>query len=156
MAKAKVRPQKVPLGKQVKELRTQMEMLRKQFQMFNLKLAEHHKIFDERSMTSWEYLWATVETLREEGHLEFLTEDRIEHFRKIVMQRWRAEAFEELKKNLLVGQGICERCHHVAGGPEFFKGAEEESTCPNCKSKGTAYLKDTTVNSADDAQEEAS
>lgn len=136
---------KVPLGKQVKELRQQMEILRKQFQQFNFKMIEHHKQFDERGMTYWEYLWSVVEALREDGKFEWLTEARIDELRKVVIKRWKDEALEHLKKDLETGAGVCERCHHRAGGPEFFKGEEEESLCPNCGGKGTVFLKNTKV-----------
>ena len=134
---------KVPLGKQMKELRQQVEILRKQFQQFNFKMIEHHKQFDERTMTYWEYLWSVVEALKVDGKFEWLTEQRIDELRKVVIDRWQQEAFEHLKKDLETGSGVCERCHHKAGGPEFFVEDEEESVCPNCNSKGTVYLKNT-------------
>ncbi len=145
------KPQRVPMQKQVNELREQMEILRKQFQQVNFKLAQDFQVFEQKDMTLWEYLWATIEALRMEGNLEFLTEDRLEHFREIVMTRWRAEALEGLKKKLTPGQAVCQKCHHVDGGPNFFDGEDEESTCNNCNAKGTAFVKDTVVVQAEKA-----
>lgn len=138
---SRIKAAKIPVGKQLKEFRQQLEILRRQFQQFNLKMVEHHKMFDERSMTAWEYLWSVVEALRIEGQLEWLTEEKIDHFRKIVLERWKDQALTNLKDRLGVGAGICERCHHTAGGPEFFKDEEEKSRCPNCGAEDSVFLK---------------
>lgn len=142
MSKVKI---KTPLGKQVKELRQQMEILRKQFQQFNVKMIENSRFFEERTMTAWEYLWATIEALREDADFDWLTDQRIDEMRKVVLGRWKEQALEQLKKDLEPGGAVCERCHHKGGGPSFFPEDSETSKCPNCKSEGTAFLKETDV-----------
>lgn len=134
---------KQQLKKEVAELREQLGILRKQFQQVNLKLAQDLKLFEVRTITSWEYLWSLVEALRVDGKLEFLTDGNLEEFRKVVIERWRAEALNERKTKLQPGQAVCTKCHHVAGGPDFFEGDSTTSNCPNCKESDTAHLKST-------------
>lgn len=138
---SKGRDIKVNVKKELRDLRMEVEVLRNNFQRFNIQIAQHHKQFDERSMTAWEYLWATIECLKEEGKLGFLTEENVEKFRLTVIRRWRAGALENLKKRLENGSALCKKCHHVGGAPEFYEGDSEESKCPNCGAVDTAYVK---------------
>lgn len=131
--------------KELNELKEQVSILRKQFQQFNFRLIQDLQLFEGRTMTSWEYIWSLIEALREEGNLEFLTEENLEKFRKVTVARWRAEALDNLKEKLDPGQAVCMKCHTVAGGPNFFEESPDESVCPNCKEKGTAFLKDTEI-----------
>lgn len=134
---------------QINDLREEFGILRKQFQQVMMKTAQDFKHVEDRTMTLWEYLWALIEGLKLEGKLEFLSEESIEKFRDIVLARWRADALAGIQRGLTPGQGVCTRCHHVDGGPNFFpvvEGKEVESpTCPNCKAENTLFLKDTEI-----------
>lgn len=132
---------KVPLGKQMKELRMQVEILRKQFQAFNLKILENHSQFEERNMTNWEYLWGLIEVLRVEGKLSFLTEENLEKFRKVMIDKWSEESLNNLKESLSVGEGLCARCRFRGGAPAFYEDDQPDPICPNCREKDSIVLK---------------
>lgn len=140
--------------RQVNDLREEFGILRKQVQQISLKIAQDLQHVEDRTMTSWEYLWGLVEALKTEGKLEFLSEELVDKFRVIVLARWKSGALEGIKSKLTPGQGVCMKCHHIDGGPNFFPeigGDGGPTICPNCKAQNTLFLKDTNI-----AQEAAS
>ena len=143
--------QKKPMStkKILSELVQQSNRQRMQIQQLASKVGEDINRLDTMLRTNWEYLHSVIEIMRQSvpGPEGYISDENLEKAYNTVRDRNKAEALEHLKAQLSPGQGVCTRCHHVDGGPNFFSivDGKEITSCPNCHSRDTVVLKDTEV-----------
>ena len=130
--------------RQINDLREELNTLRSQVKTGFIAMEESAHSLNKQAGELWSYLWGTIEALKVEGKLDFLSKPSIDRFKDVVEARWKSEALEMIKISLAVGQGVCVRCHHVDTVHNFnlrANGASDQyPACPNCKASNTVFL----------------